>query len=79
MNAKEEILQMIKAHQAESDNPEIFNDLIDAVENAIFDVPSEEERTKEVKSRKLNHNQTMHFCRGMNYILNYKKPETDGK
>ena len=39
MNAKETVIQMIKSHQAESVTPEIYNDLITAVENAIFEIP----------------------------------------
>lgn len=72
MNAKETIIQMIKANQAESEFPELFNDLITAVENAIFDVPSEEDMIKE--------NPTIDsYDEFIQYLRNYKKPETDGK
>jgi hypothetical protein len=55
--------------------------LITAVENAFFDVPSEEDMTKEcmkftdnAKNKQNAIIYTVGFGDGINYILNYKKP-----
>jgi hypothetical protein len=57
---------------------ERIESLITAVENAIFDVPSEEEI--EIAASKMwydNESYQLGFEEGC--ILNYKKPKTDGK
>jgi hypothetical protein len=73
MNAKEQIIELIKNKIFSTDEMELQKALITAVENAIFDVPSEEEIEKAMPK----------FCgiiyengfkAGINYILNYKKP-----
>jgi hypothetical protein len=43
MNAKEQIIELIKNKIFSTDEMELQKALITAVENAIFDVPSEEE------------------------------------
>jgi hypothetical protein len=57
--------------------------LITAVENAFFDVPSEEEIIEAAQEfSDKDFLPTAHyngFKAGCNYILNYKKPKTDGK
>ena len=83
MNAKEEIIRLLKreiAYFKESDLKTI-NKLITATEQAIFDVPSEEERTKEcmkfTDTAKNVQNAiiyTVGFGDAINFILNYKKP-----
>lgn len=80
MNAKETVIQMIKSHQAESVTPEIYNDLITAVESAIFEVPSEDEMVEELTEKKALKNNfidlnayAIGISESRNYILNYKK------
>jgi len=89
MNAKEEILKMMKQQLKSC---EMYCDwklhseieaLITATEAAIFDVPSEGEMTKEcmkfTDTAKNVQNAiiyTVGFGDGINFILNYKKPTT---
>lgn len=64
---RETVLQRIKDMQL----------LITATEQAIFDVPSEEE----IEKYAMKHSTGCYidFIAGVNFILNYKKPEPDGK
>ena len=78
MNAKEQVIQELKEkilntiRFGNENYIQQLESLIDATEAAIFDVPSEEEILSEVKSKKLNANQTLNFCKGCNFIVNYK-------
>jgi len=79
MNAKEEIIKMLRKeviffNNCNSDPSKLLS-LIAATEQAIFDVPSEEEIDENFS--KLSH--TNDYYDGCNFILNYKKPESDGK
>jgi|APFre7841882793_1041355.scaffolds.fasta_scaffold12492_1 hypothetical protein len=83
MNAKEEILKMMKQQLKSC---EMYCDwklhseieaLIAATEAAIFDVPSEEEIEKQIIHQ--YDYWVIGFKDGINFILNYKKPEHDGK
>ena len=59
------------------DRSALITNLITATEAAIFDVPSEEEIKEVAKS---NYALIEYgFCDGINFILNYKKPDNDGK
>ena len=62
----------VNVHEFCKDRSALITNLISATEQAIFDVPSEEEILSEVKSKKLNANQTLNFCKGINFIVNYK-------
>lgn len=89
MTAKEKImemlnkeLEMLKWAYPSLDHSELQN-LITATEQAIFDVPSEEEINKYSnhythKISKNAFNDSCAFRAGACYILNYK-PETNGK
>ena len=90
MNAKEQIIRLLKREIAyfkasDLDTTELYK-IIAATEAAIFDVPSEEERTKQcmkfTDTAKNVQNAiiyTVGFGDGINFILNYKKTEHDGK
>jgi hypothetical protein len=89
MNAKEEIIDILQEYEhsykdllkrsglfpreVEIAKQRILDmqHLITAVENAIFDVPSVEVHGHSEYSNG--------FRDGINYIINYKKPETNGK
>lgn len=75
MNAKEEVLkilkQRLKYHEYHENNllAKETESIITAVENAIFDVPSVEVH---------GHSEYANgFRDGINFILNYKKPESE--
>lgn len=78
MNTKEQIIEELKEkilntiRFGNENYIQQLERLIIATEAAIFDVPSEEEILSEVKSKKLNANQTLNFCKGINFIVNYK-------
>jgi hypothetical protein len=90
MNAKKQILKMMKQQLKSC---EMYCDwklhseieaLIAATEAAIFDVPSEDEIRQAaqkigLKAIALPTAQALAFIDGCNFILNYKKPEHDGK
>jgi hypothetical protein len=90
MNAKEEILKMLKEQleQKEAQMPyktgkvELFKNLIAATESAIFDLPSDEEMVKEcmkftdiAKDKTTALSYTIGFGDAVNFIHNYKKSE----
>jgi hypothetical protein len=56
---------------------EKYTNLIAATESAIFDVPSEEEIEKQIINQ--YDYWVIGFKDGINFILNYKKNEADGK
>jgi hypothetical protein len=82
MNAKEQIIRLLKREIAyfkasDLDTTELYN-IIAATESAIFDVPSEEEIEKQIINQ--YDYWVIGFVKdGINFILNYKKPEPDGK
>jgi hypothetical protein len=55
----------------------LITNLIAATEAAIFDVPSEEEIEKQIIHQ--YDYWVIGFKDGINFILTYKKPESDGK
>ena len=64
------------------DRSALITNLIAATEAAIFDVPSEEEieeATAMNNSSNISNAFRAGFEAGCNFILNYKKTETDGK
>jgi hypothetical protein len=82
MNAKEQIIDILKyiketnTYIKEPTNNDL-NHLITAIEAAIFDLPSEEEIEKQIINQ--YDYWVIGFKDGINFILNYKKPEPDGK
>jgi hypothetical protein len=89
MNAKEEIIRLLKEQldQLEMQMPGKYRQvnklrqLIAATKAAIFDVPSQEEISNISNDFKVGIGITASKCfeKGINFILNYKKPEPDGK
>lgn len=85
MNAKEQIIKLLKEQldQLEMQMPgkhrqvHKLRQLITATEQAIFDVPSQEEIEKQIIHQ--YDYWVIGFKDGINFILNYKKPEHDGK
>ena len=80
MNAKEQIIRLLKREIAyfkasDFDTTELYS-IIAATEQAIFDVPSEDVCMKEAESWGLCLGAAMNMH---TFILNYKKPESDGK
>ncbi len=96
MNAKEEIIRMLKQKLSQYDSRFDITDcggeviklhnLITATEAAIFDVPSEDEIERK-NIHQCDYCATLFKCdycaigfkEGIDFILNYKKPEPDGK
>jgi hypothetical protein len=81
MNAKEQIIRLLKREIAyfkasDLDTTELYS-IIAATEVAIFDVPSDEEIEKQIIHQ--YDYWVIGFKDGINFILNYKKPEPDGK
>ena len=81
MNAKEQIIRLLKREIAyfkasDFDTTEIYN-LITAIEAAIFELPSQEEIEKQIINQ--YDYWVIGFKDGINFILNYKKTESDGK
>ena len=81
MNAKEQIINVLNKKKEELnrsnegeyyDMLNYYNALITAVENAIFDVPSEDELIKESPTIDT-------YDEFIQYLRNYKKPESDEK
>lgn len=78
MNPKEEILNMLNLGAIACLNEkkkQYFNNLIKATENAIFDVPSEEEIEAELSAATIEQELGFNACLK---LFNYKK-QTDGK
>lgn len=79
MNAKEQIIRLLKREIAyfkasDLDTTELYN-IITATEAAIFDLPSEEEIEKQIIHQ--YDYWVIGFKDGINFILTYKKPESD--
>jgi len=81
MNAKKQIIRLLKREiayfkESDLDTTELYN-IITATEAAIFDVPSELEIEKQIINQ--YDYWVIGFKDGINFILTYKKPESDGK
>jgi predicted transposase YdaD len=80
MNAKEQIIRLLKREIAyfkasDLDTTELYN-LIATTEAAIFELPSQEEIEQKLG---FSSRESDIFLAGINFILNYKKTEPDGK
>jgi hypothetical protein len=78
MNAKEKVLNLLKNEvsffEANNAVPSELLQLITATENAIFDVPSEEEIAWEILAQCNCSYDEIIYRNAINFILNYKKP-----
>jgi hypothetical protein len=84
MNTKEQVIECLKMLKSITVSTQIekINNLIAATESAIFDLPSDEEMTKEcmkftniAKDKTTALSYTIGFGDAVNFIHNYKKSE----